>query len=194
MFVSRFRTVEPAEAAVSLADVKSYLYVTDSDTDDLITQQISAAVQWVEDNGNIALITQTLRASFYEIGADRTFILPSPPLQSVTTLEYLDENATWQTLASGKYDLEADRKPGRAKIRSGEVPTVHATISPKWRITYVAGYAADAATFKTKQPALHSLIQKLVRDINEGCGLPEGKAAKTILDLYRVQPISLGAA
>jgi uncharacterized phiE125 gp8 family phage protein len=193
MFITSIRTVEPAEPAVSLADMKEFLFVADSDTDALITAHIATAVKWLEDVAGLALITQTRRASYECLGDDRILILPRPPLQSVTSLEYLDLNATWQTLSSSLYDDQLDRKPARLQIRSGSVPSVHSSIDLKWRVTYVAGFEATAAALKTNQPTLVQLVQCIVKDIDEGCGFDDSKAAQALLKLYRIQPISLDA-
>jgi uncharacterized phiE125 gp8 family phage protein len=194
MFIASVRTVAPSEAAVSLADMKEFLYISDSDSDALITAHIATADKWLEDVAGLALLTQTRRASYECLGDDRILILPRPPLQSVTTLEYLDVNAAWQTLSGSLYDLQLDRQPARLQIRSGSVPSVHSTIAMKWRVTYVAGFADTAAELKTAEPTLVQLVQCLVKDIDEGCGLDNSKSAKAILKLYRIQPISLDAA
>ena len=194
MFISSVRTVEPAESAVTLADIKEFLYIADTDSDALITGHIATAEKWLEDVAGLALITQTRRASYECLGDDRVLILPRPPLQSVTSLEYLDINASWQTLSSALYDLQLDRKPARIQIRSGSVPSVHSSIAMRWKITYVAGFEDTAAELKTAQPTLVHLVQCMVKDIDEGCGLDDSKSAKAILKLYRIQPISLDAA
>lgn len=194
MFISSVRTVAPSEAAVSLADMKEFLYITDSDSDSILTAHINTAEKWLEDQAGLALLTQTRRASYECLGEDRVLILPRPPLQSVTTLEYLDINATWQTLSSSLYDLQLDRKPARLQIRCGSVPSTHSTIAMRWRVTYVAGFADTAAELKTAEPTLVSLLQCMVKDIDEGCSCGDSKAANVILKLYRIQPVSLDAA
>jgi len=124
----------------------------------------------------------------------RTFILPRPPLQTVTTVEYLDSTATWQTLSSSLYDLQADRKPGRVTIRSGSLPSIHSTIPLTYRITYVCGYADTAALLMVAEPALVLLLKALIKDIDGGCAPGESKSGKMLLDIYRIQPISFAAA
>tara|TARA_R110002126_G_scaffold60051_2_gene156717 strand:+ start:89 stop:673 length:585 start_codon:yes stop_codon:yes gene_type:complete len=194
MFIASVRTVAPSEAAVSLADMKEFLYIADTDSDALITAHIATAEKWLEDVAGLALLTQTRRASYECLGDDRILILPRPPLQSVTSLEYLDINATWQTISSALYDDQLDRKPARLQIRSGSVPSVHSTIDLKWRVTYVAGFADTAAELKTAEPTLVHLVQCMVKDIDDGCGFDNSRSAKAILKLYRIQPISLDAA
>lgn len=82
--------------AVSVADQKSYMRVTHSDEDTLIQSLIEAATAHAEFVTGRATITQTWKLtlpSWPEI-----FRVPMPPLQSVSSLKYVDAAGTLQTL------------------------------------------------------------------------------------------------
>ena len=131
--------------AVSLADAKLHLRVDASDEDTLITAMITAATGMAQQKTNRAVMPQT-----WELTLDAfpsAFELTRLPAASVTSLKYVDENGTQQTLGSSLYTLDnaSDYSPAY-------VVPAYATAWPASRgqanavaLRYVAGYA-DAAS------------------------------------------------
>lgn len=191
MFTSDIRTVEPVGAAIDLDDLKELLYITDTDSDNLLTAYTAAATQWLESSANISLLTQTRRASYAYTDGSRAFRIPRPPLQSITSLEYLDADAVWQTLDSAKYDVDSDSWPACVRVRSGNLPATHGSIAPRFRITYVCGIGDTAADLEAAYPTLRYLLMTLVRELESGCTCDNAPAGTLLLNLFRVQPISL---
>jgi uncharacterized phiE125 gp8 family phage protein len=147
------RTVDPASLAVALADAKKQCEVADSDTshDNHITRLIRAATSDVERHTRRALVTQTWRLSLREfplyshVNKSRVY-LPRPPLQSITSIQYVDDNGTTQTLNSSLYQVTADSKPGYVEPAFGESwPTLRPETVEAISITYLAGYGNAAA-------------------------------------------------
>lgn len=70
-------------APVELLTVKQHLRVDHSDDDFLITDMILAAMQDIEDNAQIAVLSQTVRVTIFSPGYETTLHLPiGPALQS----------------------------------------------------------------------------------------------------------------
>jgi len=105
------RTVEPTIEPVTLSEAKRHANVVASDDDTLITALIQAAREQVESDCSRALITQTWRLKLHEWFADWLDV-PRAPLQSVTSIKYLDPDDVEQTLPAAYYDVDADRTPG----------------------------------------------------------------------------------
>lgn len=102
-WLPRVITVAPASEPVTLAEAKAHCRVDDSNSDTLLTSLITAARQYVEQYTGLAIVQQTVevRASVF---ADLQAI-PVGPVQSVTSLKYLDGTGVEQTLSSSAYVL-----------------------------------------------------------------------------------------
>ena len=148
------RTSDPSLEPVTLAEAKRHANVVASDDDDYITHLIVAARELVEGDTSRALITQTWRLKLHEFFADK-IELPRPPLQSVSSIKYLDTDDNEQTLSSTYYDVDTDREPG---VVWRDEDTSWPTISDEPNavtITYIAGYGDDAAD--VPQRAKHAI-------------------------------------
>ena len=157
----------PVEEPLTLAEAKTYLRVTSSTEDALITALIVAARTAVERYLGVALLTQTLaqwegledRAGgpwwSGTVEAPRTilsgsmFTLQIRPATAVTEVAFYDE-ADAATVASPtvyQVDLVNPRFKARIALRRGQVwPMVVPRPLNAVKITYTAGFAASAAT------------------------------------------------
>lgn len=144
----------PAAEPVSLDEVKSHLRVTADTEDELIDALITAARQHVDGRDGWlgrGLVTQT-----WELGLDgfptgweypsdpwpraTAIQVPLPPLQSVTSVKYIDPNGTEQTLASTEYVVHTAEEPGLIVLAYGKNwPSIR--VEPgAVRVRFVAGY------------------------------------------------------
>jgi len=138
------RTVEPTTEPVTLLEVKEALRVDHSNDDVDLSRLIEAARIAVERDTRRSLITQTWRLKLNGWWSG-TIQIPMPPLQSVSSITYVDTAGDTQTWASTEYDVYTDDEPG--VIALGYNKTFPATRG-HYRdvtITYVAGYG-DAET------------------------------------------------
>jgi len=129
-------TVEP----VSTETAKLHLRVDGSADDTLIASYIKSAREKGEAVSRRAFITQTLEV-ILDAWPDDLLSLPRPPLQSVTSVKYLDENgveATWTD-----YLVDIRSQPGRIYFKS--LPGASLYPSGAIAVRYVAGYGASAA-------------------------------------------------
>lgn len=131
----------PTQDPVSLAEARAQCKVDVSDDDALIVGYLLAARQYVEIYTRRALITQTWDQVADELGSE--IVLCKPPVQSVTSVKYLDEAGTEQTLASNQYRL-ISRDTGEAVI----VPAYGVTwptpqaVERAVTVRFVAGYGS----------------------------------------------------
>jgi uncharacterized phiE125 gp8 family phage protein len=134
----------PAVEPLSLTDAKLHLRVDISDDDDLITALIKAARRQVE-----ALTGRTLITSTFEWRIPRfenVFYVPRPPLQSVSSIVYTDDDSTDQTLSTSIYGVHTQMFEGCIYLENEqEWPTDLSDIPFPITVTYVAGYG-DAAS------------------------------------------------
>ena len=142
------RTTASTGQQVVLADVKDYLRVTTTADDTWIDRDIiPAAVTDAESLTGRALLDQTYTLKLRGFGHG-PIVIPHPPLDSVTSISYLDTNGDSQTWASSKYTVSTP---------SGE-HAGHATIQPTYdesypstqsvvdsvTIVFIAGYGVAA--------------------------------------------------
>jgi uncharacterized phiE125 gp8 family phage protein len=135
----------PATEPVSLAEAKAHLRVTGSDEDALITALIIAAREAAEHETGRALITQTWEKTLDMF--PEAIELPNPPVQSVTSIKFLDENGDEQTLSSSSYTLDnaSDSRPAWVTPVYGRTwPDTYAEVNAV-KVRYVAGWANAAA-------------------------------------------------
>jgi uncharacterized phiE125 gp8 family phage protein len=136
----------PTEEPVSLTTAKLHLRVDGSTDDALIGAYIVAAREKAEGLARRAFVTQTLRATLDAWPVERTISLPRPPLQSVSSIKYIDANGAEQTLGAGDYVIDTGSEPGRLSFKSSFAwPGSSLKEIGAIGITFVAGYGAAAA-------------------------------------------------
>lgn len=87
---------------------------TNTTDDPLLSLFITAARQAAEQELHRYLITQTLDAYFDAFpGYDDDYQIMLPPLQSVTSITYVDTDGDSQTLAANQYSVDAKSLPAR---------------------------------------------------------------------------------
>lgn len=128
----------PTTEPVKPEDIEAQSRVDLSDEPGLVDGYILAIRQKAELYLRRPLITQT-----WELTLDRfpaVIKLPLPPLQSVTSLKYIDTDGVEQTLAPSLYKVDADSEPARIVPAYGHVwPQTREEISTV-RVRFVCGY------------------------------------------------------
>jgi uncharacterized phiE125 gp8 family phage protein len=132
----------PATEPISLEEAMNFARI-DSDADVVtLTGLITTARMEAEKITRRQLITAT-----WEMRLDHfpgTIHLPLPPLQSVTSVKYLDYSGTEQTLVENTdYLVDTYSEPARVTPCYGMVwPTIYPVVGAV-RIRFVAGYGDD---------------------------------------------------
>lgn len=136
----------PSASPVSLAEAKAHLRVYGTDDDGLIAGLILAAVQLAEKQTNLLLATQT-----WELTLDRfpdvlgvaggAIRLPRSPVQSITSITYIDAAGATQTVTAGDYALDKDVSPAAVSTTYGKVWPTPRVQSNAVTVRFVAGHA-----------------------------------------------------
>ena len=128
------RTLDAESEALSLADVKNQLRITGTDDDDALRLFIAAIRHRVENHIRKTLITSTWVLKFDAFEPD--LCLYMSPIQSITSVVYIDTDGASQTLASTGYQFDAS---GRlAPSYGNEWPSTRDQFDAV-TVTYIAG-------------------------------------------------------
>jgi uncharacterized phiE125 gp8 family phage protein len=144
----------PTAEPVSSSEAKLHLRVDASTDDTLIAQIITAAREWCEAFQNRCFITQTLTCYMDEF--PDIIDLPRLPVQSVSSVKYLDEQGVQQTLSASLYRVDVIN--GRMTPAYGESWPCTRVDTNAVEIEYIAGYGAAAAVPASVKQAMLLLI------------------------------------
>jgi len=150
-------TSAPAVEPLTLAEAKLHLRYESTDEDDRITSLIKAARIHAEMFTGKAMITQTF--TWKLDGFPTYFRVPRSPLQSVTSIAYLDANNASQTLASSVYSVDTYSVQPRIVLAFNQVWPVTYDAIDCVTVTFVAGYGASGSSVpETLRQAMLLLI------------------------------------
>ena len=128
----------PATEPVTLEEAKVQCRIENTFEDDEITGIIIAARIQAQLNLNRAIITQTID-SYYDCFQN---FFELPPLQSVSSITYLDSNGDSQTLATSQYVVDSKSIPARVTPAYGvSWPSTYDQTNAV-TIQFIAGYGA----------------------------------------------------
>jgi uncharacterized phiE125 gp8 family phage protein len=140
----------PVNLPVTVAELKSHCNIEIDDDDVQLEQKIKASVALLDPpNGRLgrALISQTLRYSVASFPSG-TIILPYPPVQSITSIKYVDSLEVEHTVSTSIYQLKNDSDPAMVILKyNQEWPTDSLSENDPLpvKIDFVAGYGANPA-------------------------------------------------
>ncbi|WP_256467859.1 head-tail connector protein [Bradyrhizobium sp. 18] len=148
----------PAYALVSLEEAKAHLRVDFDDDDDYIESLVETVTNTLDGPGGWlgrALITQTLEWRGDEFGTC-DIRLPYPPIASIVSVKYDDDDGAEQTVSSGDYRLVGQPSLPRIALAYGSSWPSTRSQSESVRIRYTAGYgtAVDSVPAPIRQAVL----------------------------------------
>lgn len=85
---------------------------------------------------------------------DQTLYIPNPPLQSITSIQYIDMTNTLQTWNSSQYLVDVNDEPGRITPGFGIPWPIPLAIINSVTITFVAGYGT---AYQVPQSIKHAI-------------------------------------
>ena len=140
------RVTAPTIEPVTLQEVKDHLRVDGTDDDALISALITAAREHVDGRDGWlgrALCTQTWDCHYDVFPDDGLLYLPVAPVQSVTSVKYVDPDGAQQTFSSANYALGADLDWSPRVILGWDKswPSIRA-VPEAVTVRVVAGYAS----------------------------------------------------
>lgn len=153
-------TSEPGSEPLSTAEAKTHLRVDTSDEDTYIDALVTAARRHVEHVTRRALVTQTLQMTLDHFpgvahgildlrmhpeqligrGEDWVIRLPRGPVQSVSSITYLDDAGAEQTLLASKYRVDVSGQVARITPAYSEVWPTTRPVTSAVTIEFIAGY------------------------------------------------------
>lgn len=131
----------PAVEPVTVAEAKTQARISGTVSDTEIGVMIKAARQYAELELRRWIITQTIDAYFDKF----PLVFELPPLQSVSSITYVDNNGNTQTLAADQYRVDSKSQPARITEAYGVSWPATQNVTNAVTVRFVAGYGNAAA-------------------------------------------------
>lgn len=152
----------PTQEPLSLTDAKAHLRVDFGDDDAYISSLITASRTRIEQASYTRMLTQTLQlgldyfpggwwgpqlynASFWPPTASLPTIDLEPPVQSVTSVTYVDPAGNTQTWPSADYVVDVNTRPGRLLPAISQAWPTTGRQPGAVKVTFVSGYTTPDA-------------------------------------------------
>lgn len=156
--------VTPAAASVvEIEELKDHLRIALSvvDEDNALLRLIAMATESAERYLRRPLLTQTFRESRDAFPCGREWRLQKPPLQTVSSVQYLDRSGTLQTMDADDYVVDAPSGPdavhGRIVLADGAYwPSPGVCTANVARVEFVAGYGDSSSD--VPEPIRHGIL------------------------------------
>ena len=176
---------EPTSELLARADVERHLELDDDYHDHEVTAWIMAARQIAENYLNRAIGTQTwdLILDRFPPGA-RPILLPKCPVQSVSSVNYLDSTGASEIWSSSNYTLGASHEPARLTPVFNTFWPEHRFVEDGVSVRFVAGYTAANLPLPVKQAMLLLIGHLEAHRGDEGMEMPP--QAFHLLEQYRM--------
>lgn len=157
-------TVEP----ITLAEAKTHLRVDHTDEDALIEALIVAVRNIAETTTRRALATQTwdLKLDGFPVNGGPIY-LPLPPVQSVTYVQYVDDQGITRTWSPSLYQVDLASAPARLMPAWEETYPVTRAVLNAVTVRYVAGYGLEPAIPQPIKQAMLLILTHLYEQRSE---------------------------
>lgn len=151
-------SVAPADEPITTDEAREHLRISHTSENSLIDAYIEAARLYVEAFTKRQLMTATWLLKLDRFPT-REIRVPLPPLSSVTSVTYTDENGDAQTWSSALYQTDLDSEPGRIKPIEGETfPSTQLGTYATVTVEFVAGYGGASAVPKRFTQAIRMMV------------------------------------
>lgn len=136
------QTVAPTAEPITASDVKDAMRVTLTDEDSLIADWVVAARMAFEFASETQVMSATWKVKLRKW--HHWFPVPRPPLVSVTSITYYDDNDTQQTVSSSDYLVDTDKYPGEILFKqSFTKPKLSVDRLSPIEVVYTSGYSSS---------------------------------------------------
>ncbi|KKN27511.1 hypothetical protein LCGC14_0863950 [marine sediment metagenome] len=148
----------PAVEPITTDEAREHLRISHTSENSLIDAYITAARLYVEAFTKRQLVTATWLLKLDRFPS-REIVVPLPPLSSVTSVAYVDENGDAQTWDSSLYQVDTNSEPGRIKPIEGETfPSTQSGTYATVTVTFVAGYGLAPAVPERFKQAIKLMV------------------------------------
>jgi uncharacterized phiE125 gp8 family phage protein len=167
----------PTTEPISEAEAKLHCRVDHTTEDAIFTRLIPLARRQCEQISKWAFVTRTYKAKLDRWPWGNEIKLLYPPLQSVTSIVYIDEDDGSNTFASSNYVVDIHSTPGRIVLKEdADWPSENLQVGGAITITYVAGFGNAASVPDQYKQAMLLLIGHLYENresvsVQQGIGL-----------------------
>jgi len=139
-------TVSPEFSPVTISEARLHLDLDDNYYDQQLDTLIKVSTRRLEQDTRRSLVTQTHVLSMDTFPSNGIIELPTAPVQSVTSVTYVDTADATQTFSSSKYSVDSNNTPSRIVLNDGEsFPTVRGHYDDV-KVTYISGYGSTVAS------------------------------------------------
>lgn len=138
-------SVAPVNYPIDFELLKEHLVIEHDQDETLLDAYIAGVVSQLDPPYGFlgrSMITQTLQYWVKEFPSGHLLKLPFPPLQSVSSVKYYDDDEVLQTMSAGDYSVITHTEPGYIELGydDEEWPTDLSDRKYPIVIEYVAGY------------------------------------------------------
>ena len=186
-------TSPPAEQPITLSDARADRRIVDGVHDDALLRYIDQATDWAQQYTARTLITTTYQLALdYFPVAGKSIVLPRPPLQSVSSITYIDTAGASKNIDLTKVYIDTFGRLGAITPIDDHWPSTdrrpNAVI-----VEFIAGYGDDASSIPS---AIQAAITLLVGDLfsnreNTQFGGAQSQmpfGVENLLQPYRIDP------
>lgn len=178
--------VAPTSEPLSLEDAKTFMHILENDEDSLIQSFIVGAREYSENYTNRQLMTATFELTNEIIYCG--FSLPKNPVKSVSKIEYMDLNGTYQIMSTSDYYVYVEN--GISKLYINQLPT-YKQDKRAFKITFISGYdVVPSGIIAYIRMAVSTMYENRESYV---IGVSIDKQANPLLDkmlnMFRIQPI-----
>lgn len=180
----------PAVLALTLDEAKSYLRITGSANDTLITSIINGAILQAQEYAFCQFVNATWEKQFEYWPTDWELVLGKGKVSSVASVTYNDEDGVIQTWGAANYTLDDYSLPNALRIKADSYPVLNSRF-PFIRVRYTVGFGAAATDVPADiKDALRLMVNQMF-DVRSDERQPLPKASERILSQYRYKLINM---
>lgn len=182
----------PANRPFTLAEAKQHLRVDDTAEDAYIDTLISAVTKHVQGYIGRTLISTTYTWKLDRFPRSQNLTFPRPPLQSIASIAYINQDGDSTTWGSTYYNLDTVSHPARLEPAYSESWPITRAQNNAVTVTYTAGYGDEAEDVPVdiRQGMLFLLghLYENRQDVVVGTGFVTNvpKASEWLIDPYRI--------
>lgn len=177
-------TTQPTLEPVTLQEVKDWSRIAHNFEDGEIAALIKGLRRDAERWTGRQFFTATLTAKLDEFpDGNDPIILDFPPLQSVTSLQYVDEDGVTQTMAAADYVVDTASEPGKIDLAYGESWPTPRDEPNAITIVFIAGWSTIEAIPDQIKLYLRMACRWMLNN-REGGEVPE--SFKWMLEPWRI--------
>lgn len=166
-----YTLVTPATAdPLTVQEVKEHSFIETDCDDSYLASMIVAATEYVQNliNQQIMSATYALRLSKFP----RDIQISRVPLQSVTSIQYVDESGVTQTLAPSEYDVDIFDKPAVIRPAFDKHWPSTRGVRNAVTVTFVSGYSSADAVPADLKHALMIVVNHFYENRDSAAGMP----------------------